>query len=96
MEQGKSNPLKKYGYWDVDHGKISIGGTDIRDYTLESLMNQMSMVFQSVYLFQDTIENNIRFGKLGASREEVIFDEATANVDLENEDRLQKAIDGRY
>lgn len=131
-------------FWDVDHGIIRIGGTDIRAYTLESLMDQISMVFQSVYLFHDTIENNIRFGNKKATRLDVIaaakkacchdfimalpngydtviegsgsslsggekqrisiarailkdapiiiFDEATANVDPENEYHLQKAV----
>lgn len=132
-------------FWDVKSGSIQIGGRDIREYTLESLMEQISMVFQDVYLFADTIENNIKFGKPQASHEEVeaaakkacchdfieslpdgyqtvigeggsslsggekqrisiaramlkdapiiIFDEATANVDPENEDRLQKAME---
>lgn len=132
-------------FWDVDSGSVSIGGKDVRDYTLESLMDQISMVFQNVYLFADTIENNIKFGRPDASHEEVaaaakkaccddfieslpegyntvigeggaslsggekqrisiaramlkdapiiILDEATANVDPENEDRLQKAIE---
>lgn len=132
-------------FWDVDSGSISIGGTDIRDYTLESLMDQISMVFQKVYLFADTIENNIKFGRPQATHEQVvqaakkacchefiqalpkgydtiigeggatlsggerqrisiaramlkdapiiIFDEATANVDPENEDKLQKAME---
>ena len=132
-------------FWDVDSGSIRLGGTDVRDYTLESLMDQISMVFQNVYLFEDTIENNIRFGCPDATHEQVvaaakkaccddfieklpngyntvigeggatlsggekqrisiaramlkdapiiILDEATANVDPENEDRLQKAIE---
>lgn len=132
-------------FWDADSGSVSIGGKNVKDYTLESLMNQISMVFQNVYLFGDTIENNIKFGKPEATHEEVvaaakkaccddfiealpegyntiigeggaslsggekqrlsiaramlkdapivIFDEATANVDPENEDRLQKAIE---
>lgn len=132
-------------FWDVGSGSIKIGGKDVREYTLESLMNQISMVFQNVYLFADTIENNIRFGRPEATHEEVveaakracchefiealpegyqtvigeggaslsggekqrisiaramlkdapivILDEATANVDPENEDRLQKAIE---
>lgn len=132
-------------FWDVDSGSVSIGGRDVRDYTLEALMNQISMVFQNVYLFADTIENNIKFGCPNATHEQVveaarkagcddfiealpdgydtviggggaslsggekqrisiaramlkdapiiILDEATANVDPENEDRLQKAIE---
>lgn len=132
-------------FWDVDGGAVKIGGVDVRDYTLESLMDQISMVFQNVYLFADTIENNIRFGCPNATHEEiiaaakkaccddfiealpdgyqtvigeggaslsggekqrisiaramlkdapiVILDEATANVDPENEDRLQRAIE---
>ena len=132
-------------FWDVDHGSIRIGDADVREYTLESLMNQISMVFQKVYLFADTIENNIKFGRPDATHEQVveaarkacchdfiealpdgyntvigeggatlsggekqrisiarailkdspiiIFDEATANVDPENEDKLQKAME---
>ena len=132
-------------FWDVDNGKVSIGGRDVREYTLESLMDQVSMVFQRVYLFADTIENNIKFGCPDATHEQVviaakkacchqfisalpdgyntvigaggatlsggekqrisiarcllkdapiiIFDEATANVDPENEDLLQKAME---
>ena len=49
-------------FWDVNSGSVKIGGADVRDYTLESLMDQISMVFQNVYLFADTIENNIKFG----------------------------------
>lgn len=132
-------------FWDVDSGSITIGGHDVREYTLESLMDQISMVFQNVYLFADTIENNIKFGRPQATHAEVveaarkaccadfiealpdgydtvigegsaslsggekqrisiaramlkdapivILDEVTANVDPENEDRLQKAIE---
>lgn len=132
-------------FWDVESGRISIGGKDIRDYTLDALMSQMSIVFQNVYLFEDTIENNIRFGCPGASRADVvraakmacchsfieslpfgydtvigeggatlsggekqrisiarailkdapiiILDEATANVDPENEDKLKAAFE---
>jgi len=132
-------------FWDVNRGSILIGGRNIKDYTLDSLMSQISIVFQDVYLFEDTIENNIRFGKPDATREEVIeaakmacchdfieslprgyetvigegggtlsggerqrisiarailkdapiiiLDEATANVDPENEDKLRAAFD---
>jgi ATP-binding cassette subfamily B protein IrtB len=131
-------------FWDVDGGRISLGGADVREYTLDSLLSNFSMVFQNVYLFNDTIANNIKFGKPGATMEEVeaaarkacchdfissltdgydtmigeggatisggekqrisiarallkdapviILDEATANVDPENEALLQEAI----
>lgn len=59
-------------FWDVDSGSVKIGGSDVKAYTLESLMQQISFVFQNVYLFADTIENNIKFGKPAASHEEVV------------------------
>lgn len=132
-------------FWDVNSGEILIGGNNIKDYKIENLMNSISMVFQDVYLFEDTIEKNIKFGKQNASHEEVvqaakkarchefievlpegyntligeggaslsggekqrisiaramlkdadiiIFDEATANIDPENEDKLKEAIE---
>ncbi|MBR1823361.1 MAG: ABC transporter ATP-binding protein [Ruminococcus sp.] len=132
-------------FWDVDSGQIQLGGTDIREYSYDSLMQNFAFVFQNVYLFSDTIENNIRFGKPNAGREEVIqaakaacchdfitalpdgydtvigeggaslsggerqrisiaraimknapiiiLDEATANVDPENENLLMKAVE---
>lgn len=58
-------------FWDVDSGRITVGGRDVRDYKLDSLMDQTSMVFQNVYLFNDTIENNIRFGRPDAAHEQV-------------------------
>ncbi|MBC6977820.1 ABC transporter ATP-binding protein [Streptococcus cristatus] len=131
-------------FWDVDQGSISLDGHDARDYSYDSLIRNFSFVFQSVYLFKDTIANNIRFGKPEASQEEVIeaakkaachdfilslpdgydtkigeggaslsggerqrisiaraiikdapiiiLDEATANVDPENEEALMQAI----
>ena len=131
-------------FWDVDSGKITLGNMDVRDYTLDSLLANFSMVFQNVYLFNDTIANNIKFGKPTATMAEVeeaakkacchdfisalpqgydtvvgeggatisggekqrisivrallkdapiiILDEATANVDPENESLLQNAI----
>jgi ATP-binding cassette subfamily B protein len=131
-------------FWDVNKGSVKIGGRDVRDYTLESLMSHISVVFQNVYLFADTIENNIKFGNSAASHEDVveaakkacchdfilslpdgyntvigeggatlsggekqrisiarailkdapiiILDEATANVDPENEDKLTAAF----
>jgi len=132
-------------FWDVNSGSVKIAGRDVRDYTLDSLLSNISMVFQNVYLFNDTIANNIKFGKPDATMEDiiqaakkacchdfivatpdgydtvigeggatisggekqrisiaramlkdapiVILDEATANVDPENEDQLQKAIE---
>jgi len=132
-------------FWDVDSGKITLGGTDVRNYTLDSLLGNFSMVFQNVYLFNDTIANNIKFGKPDAAMAEIaaaakkacchefitalpngydtvigesgatisggekqrisiarallkdapiiILDEATANVDPENERQLQIAIE---
>ncbi|HCW53817.1 MAG TPA: multidrug ABC transporter ATP-binding protein [Clostridium sp.] len=59
-------------FWDVEGGKITIGGTDVRDFNLDSLMKNISMVFQNVYLFADTIENNIKFGKPDATHEDVV------------------------
>jgi len=58
-------------FWDVKAGAIYFQGKDIREISLENLMNHISMVFQRVYLFEDTIYNNILMGRAGASREEV-------------------------
>jgi len=132
-------------FWDVDSGEVTLGGVNVKDYSMNSLMRNFSFVFQSVYLFADTIENNIKFGRQDASHEEVveaakkacchdfisklpngydtvigeggatlsggekqrisiaraimkdapivILDEATANVDPENEKELMDAVD---
>ena len=131
-------------FWDVDGGTVMLGGRNVKDYDMDSLMANFSFVFQSVYLFHDTIANNIRFGQSGAPMEDVIaaakkacchdfisslphgydtvvgeggaslsggekqrisiarammknapvifLDEATANVDPENENELMRAI----
>lgn len=131
-------------FWDVDRGSIELGGVDVRKYMLDSLLSNFSMVFQNVYLFNDTVANNIKFGKPDATIDEIreaakkaccddfimelpngydtilgeggasisggekqrisiaraiikdspiiILDEATANVDPENELKLQMAI----
>ena len=131
-------------FWDVDAGKITLGGHDVREYDMDNLMQNFSFVFQNVYLFHDTIANNIRFGQSDAPMEKVIaaakkarchdfimklphgyetvigeaggtlsggerqrlsiarammkdapiiiLDEATANVDPENEKELMEAI----
>ena len=132
-------------FWDVDKGVVTLGGRDVKDYNMDSLMENFSFVFQNVYLFHDTIANNIRFGTPEAPLEEVIeaakkacchefisalpggydtvigeggaslsggekqrisiarammknapiifLDEATANVDPENENELMQAIE---
>ena len=59
-------------FWDVDSGKITLGGVNVKDYSMNSLMSNFAFVFQSVYLFADTIENNIKFGRQDVSHEEVI------------------------
>lgn len=59
-------------FYDVDSGKIFVGGQDIRSMTCDSLLKNFSMVFQKVYLFKDTIENNILFGNPNAGFEEVV------------------------
>ncbi len=59
-------------FWDVKDGSIKVRGKDIRDVSLGSLMDSISMVFQRVYLFQDTVANNISIGRPDATREEVI------------------------
>lgn len=131
-------------FWDVDGGSVMLGGRNVKDYDMDSLMANFSFVFQSVYLFHDTIANNIRFGQSDAPMEDVIaaakkacchdfisslphgydtvvgeggaslsggekqrisiarammknapvifLDEATANVDPENENELMHAI----
>ncbi len=132
-------------FWDVQEGEVLLGGRNVKDYSFDSLMENFSFVFQSVYLFEDTVANNIRFGEPGASMERVmdaakkakchdfimslpdgydtvigegganlsggekqrisiaraimkdapviILDEATANVDPENEAELTAAIE---
>ena len=59
-------------FWDVKSGQVLVRGVDIRTVPLSELMDHISMVFQRVYLFQDTIYNNISMGRPDASREEVI------------------------
>ena len=59
-------------FWDINSGTIYIGGIDIKELPLSVLMNQISMVFQNVYLFEDTIYNNILMGRSDATEQEVI------------------------
>lgn len=69
---GKSTIAKLIAsFWDVNKGRITLGGIDVRDIPLEQIMNEISYVSQDNYLFNDTIRNNIRMGKPGASDEEV-------------------------
>lgn len=132
-------------FWDVGSGEVLLGGKNVKEYCFDSLMKNFSFVFQRVYLFEDTIANNIRFGEPESSMDAVIeaakkarchdfimslpdgyetiigeggaslsggekqrisiaraimknapiiiLDEATANVDPENEAELTKAIE---
>nr|MCR5647874.1 ATP-binding cassette domain-containing protein [Acholeplasmatales bacterium] len=131
-------------FWDVQEGEVLLDGTNVKDYSINSLMENFTFVFQNVYLFNDTIINNLRIAKEDATEEEiknaldlaccqfvydlpegintiigeggstlsggelqrlsiarailknskiVILDEATANVDPENEEKLINAID---
>ena len=59
-------------FYDVQAGSICVGGHDVREFTCDSLLKNISMVFQNVYLFHDTFRNNIRFGRPDATEEEVI------------------------
>ena len=59
-------------FWDVDKGTVTLDGKDVRDYSMDDLMRNFSFVFQNVYLFHDTIANNIRFGQPDAPMEKVI------------------------
>lgn len=59
-------------FWDVTNGRVKVYGTDIKELPLSELMNHISMVFQRVYLFQDTVYNNISMGRPDATKEEVI------------------------
>ena len=130
-------------FWDVQEGKVLLDGKDVKDYNIDSLMDNFTFVFQNVYLFNDSIANNLKMGKENATKEDidralklaccdfvydlpngvdtiigeggstlsggelqrlsiarailkdskiVILDEATANVDPENEEKLMQAI----
>ena len=59
-------------FWDIQDGSITVGGHDVKEFTCDSLLKNMSMVFQNVYLFRDTIENNIKFGFPEATHEQVV------------------------
>ena len=59
-------------FYDVNSGSVKIGGHDVREFTCDSLLKNISMVFQNVYLFRDTIKNNIKFGSPDATDEQIV------------------------
>lgn len=59
-------------FYDVNKGAVKIGGVDIRELTCDSLLKNISMVFQNVYLFRDTVRNNIKFGSPDATEKQII------------------------
>ncbi len=59
-------------FWDVQEGEVLLGGKNVKEYSFDALMRNFSFVFQSVYLFEDTIANNIRFGEPDAPMSRVI------------------------
>ncbi|MGG1441474.1 ABC transporter ATP-binding protein [Brevibacillus laterosporus] len=69
---GKSTLLRLIArFYDPQHGKVLFGGSDVSEMDPEKLMKKISMVFQDVYLFQDTIRNNIRYGRENATQAEI-------------------------
>ena len=67
-------------FYDVHKGKITLGGTDIRDIPYDELLDRISIVMQNVQLFDNTIEENIRVGKKGATKEEIILAAKKARI----------------
>lgn len=59
-------------FWDVDTGQIMIDGTDVREYKYNHLLEQISIIFQDVYLFENTVRNNICLGKPDATTGQMI------------------------
>ena len=59
-------------FWDVNSGEIQLGDTNIKDFAYDAFLSNFTFVFQDVYLFEDTIKNNIKFGKPDATDEEII------------------------
>ena len=68
-------------FWDVTGGKVSLGGTDVSTVDPEALLRSYSMVFQDVVLFRDTVMENIRLGRRGATDEEVLEAAKAAQCD---------------
>ena len=92
---GKTTILRLIArFWDVTSGTVRIGGVDVRDLSTEVLMRQISVVFQDVYLFDGTIEENIRLGRPDASDAEVRAAAALARVD-EIAERLPEGWEAR-
>ena len=92
---GKTTILRLIArFWDVNDGQVRIGGANVRDLSTEDLMAQISVVFQDVYLFDGTIEENIRLGHDGASEQEVREAAALARVD-EIAERLPGGLGAR-
>lgn len=92
---GKTTILRLIArFWDVGDGEVRIGGANVRDLSTEDLMAQISVVFQDVYLFDGTIEENIRLGRDGASEQEVREAAALARVD-EIAERLPGGLGAR-
>ncbi|MHA6628487.1 ABC transporter ATP-binding protein [Pseudonocardia sichuanensis] len=81
-------------FWDTDAGVVRVGGADVRDQPTEQLMDQLALVFQDVYLFDDTLEANIRVGRPGATEAEVRAAARLAGVE-EIVDRLPRGWDTR-
>ncbi|WP_422771457.1 ABC transporter ATP-binding protein [Plantactinospora sp. WMMC1484] len=81
-------------FYEVDAGTVRVGGADVRDQTTEDLMAQLALVFQDVYLFDDTLRENIRFGRPDASEDEIAEAALLAGV-TEIADRLPDGWDTR-
>lgn len=77
-------------FWDVNEGEVLVGGVNVKDLKIDYLLSHVSIVFQNVYLFNDTILNNIKFGKKEATREEAI---ASAKV-AQCHEFIEKLADG--
>jgi len=78
---GKSTITKLIArFYDVDSGVVRVGGVDVRDQTAADLMAQLSLVFQDVYLFDDTLWENIRIGRTDATDDEIVAAARTAGL----------------
>ena len=67
-------------FYDISSGSVTIDGVDIRDVTMDSLRDQLGVVLQRTYLFTDTVRNNIRFGRLDATDDEIVEAATLANA----------------